>query len=498
MSDETAFTSTGTAEPTGTASQVGPLEGASPQLQGRMGVVEVAFTVLAFAAPLASVVGVIPLVIGSAGPGAPLAFVAATLVLLVFSVGYTTMGRQLPNPGAFYAYITAGLGRAVGLAASLLAVLGYFMIGVGVSLFFGIVANGMVVNSFGGPSSPWWSYSLALVVVAGIFGYFRIDVSAKVLSAAMVLEIVVVLIFDLAVAVRGGPQGRPLTPFAFHSFRSGAVGVAMLFAVITFIGFEATAIFREETREPRRTIPRATYLAVLSMGVFYIVVTWLLVVAYGTAHATQVATTDPPGMFSDAMGRFVGTWARDVISVLVVTSVFAGVLSCQNIIARYGYSLGTDRALPSCLGRVHPRHGSPYVSSLVVSALFVVAVLAFTGSDPATAYAWLTGAGGFPILVLMFLTSLAVLVFFHRSRGTADDSTRWHTVVAPALATAALGATLYLALTNFVLLTGGHRGTAVTLQVIVWGVFLAGIVLALVFRSRRPDVYARIGRQPVT
>ncbi|MEV0743518.1 APC family permease [Streptomyces sp. NPDC050549] len=492
MSDETSF------KPTEAASGVGTLEAASPQLQGRMGVTEVAFTVLAFAAPLASVVGVIPLVIGSAGAGAPLAFVAATLVLMVFSVGYTTMSRYLPNPGAFYAYITAGLGRVVGMAASLLAVLGYFMIGVGASLFFGIVADDMVVDSFGGPSSPWWSYSLALVVVVGILGYFRIDVSAKVLSLAMVLEIVVILIFDLAVVRHGGPEGRSLTPFAFGSFRSGAVGVAMLFAVTTFIGFEATAIFREETKDPRRTIPRATYLAVLSMGVFYMVVTWLLVVAYGTAHATHVATTNPPGMFSDAMGRFTGTWARDVISVLVVTSVFAGVLSCQNIIARYGYSLGTDQALPSPLGRVHPRHGSPYISSLTVSAIFVIAVLAFTGSDPATAYAWLTGAGGFPILVLMFLTSLAVLVFFHRSREKVDDTTRWHTVIAPALATTALGVTLYLAFTNFVLLTGGNRGTAVTLQVIVWGVFLAGLVLALVFRSRRPDVYARIGRQPIT
>lgn len=492
MSDETAF------KPTEAASGADTPEGAGPRLQGRMGVIGVAFTVLAFAAPLASVVGVIPLVIGSAGAGAPLAFVAATLVLVVFSVGYTTMSRYLPNPGAFYAYITAGLGRVVGMAASLLAVLGYFMIGVGVSLFFGIVANDMVVNSFSGPSLPWWSYSLALVVVVGIFGYFRIDLSAKVLSLAMVLEIVVVLVFDLAVSVQGGPQGRPLTPFAFGSFRSGAVGAAMLFAVITFIGFEATAIFREETKDPRRTIPRATYLAVLSMGGFYIVVTWLLVVSYGTAHATQAATTNPPGMFSDAVGRFVGTWARHVISVLVVTSVFAGVLSCQNIIARYGYSLGTDRALPSSLGRVHPRHGSPYISSLMVSAVFVIAVLAFTGSDPATAYAWLAGAGGFPILVLMFLTSLAVLVFFHRSRGRIDDLTRWHTVIAPALATVALGAALYLAFTNFVLLTGGNRGTAVTLQVIVWAVFLAGLVLALVFRSRRPDVYARIGRQSIT
>jgi len=81
-----------------------------------MGVIELALTVLAFAAPLASVVGVIPLVIGADGSGAPVAFVVAICVLLVFSVGYTAMSRYLPNPGAFCAYITAGQGKAVGTA----------------------------------------------------------------------------------------------------------------------------------------------------------------------------------------------------------------------------------------------------------------------------------------------------------------------------------------------------------------------------------------------
>ena len=486
-----------TLDPSGAARGSGAHEGAAAQLQGRMGVIEVALTVLAFAAPLASVVGVIPLVIIFDGVGAPLAFAAATVMLLLFSVGYTTMSRYLPNPGAFYAYVSAGLNKVFGLAASFLAILGYLMIGLGVTLFFGIVAQDLVATTFGGPTVSWWLYSLALIVIVGVFGYFRIDLSARVLSIVMVLEIAIVLVFDVAVAGDGGPEGRSLTPFAWSSFTGGTVGVAVLFAVITFIGFEATAVFREEAKDPRRTIPRATYLAVLFIGIFYIVATWLLIVAYGPTNATEVATANPTGMFTDAMEQFVGTWARDVIAVLVVTSAFAAVLSCQNIIARYGYSLGVDRALPSVLGRVHPRHGSPYVASLVMTGIFLVGVLAFSATDPAISYAWLAGAGGFPLLLLMFLTSVAVLVFFRRSRADIDDSTHWHTLIAPVLAMVALGTALYLAFTNFVLLTGGVRGTAIALQVVIWGVFLGGILLALFYRSKRPEVYARIGRQKI-
>lgn len=482
----------------GTGAEPAPAAEPGAQLQGRMGVIELALTVLAFAAPLASVVGVLPLVITVGGVGAPLAFVVATVVLLLFSVGYTTMSRYLPNPGAFYAYISAGLGKTLGLGSSFLAMLGYLMIGLGVTLFFGIVGQDLVATTFHGPTLPWWLYSLGLVVIVGVLGYLRIDLSAKVLSVVMVVEIAIVVVFDVAVGSDGGPEGRSLTPFAWSSFTGGSAGVAVLFAVVTFIGFEATAIFREETKNPHRTVPRATYLSVLFIGAFYIVTTWLMLVAYGVSKAPDVASTNAPGMFTDAMEMFVGRWARDVISVLVVTSAFAAVLSCQNIIARYGYSLGVDKALPPVLGRVHPRHGSPYISSAVLSVTFIVGVLVFSRTDPAKAYAWLAGAGGFPLLILMFLTSVAVLVFFRRSRAhITDDTAAWHTLIAPLLAIVGLGAAIYLSFTHFVLITGGDRGIATALLVVIGAVFVLGLVLALVYRSKRPEVYARIGRQKI-
>ena len=490
MSDQ--FTASPTA-PDGAASR----PGTSPQLQGRMGPVELALTVLAFAAPLASVVGVLPLVIIFGGVGAPLAFVAASAVLLLFSVGFTTMSRFLSNPGAFYAYISAGINKTFGLAASFLAMLGYVMVGLGVAIFFGIVAQDLVSNTFSGPVVPTWVYSLLLVAGVAVFGYLRIDLSAKVLSLVMVLEIGIVLIFDAAVFADGGPEGRSLAPFAWSSFSNGSVGVAILFAVITYLGFEATAVFREETRDPLRTIPRATYMGVTLIGVFYVITTWLLIIAFGVSQAPGVAAESAPTMFTDAMGEYVGVWAGDVISVLVVTSAFAAVLSCHNIVARYCHSLGVDGALPAALGRVHHRHGSPHRSSIVVSVVFGVTVLAFAGSDPIRTYTWMAGAGGFPLLLLMFMTSIAVVLFFRRNPDRARESTPWHTLVAPVLALIGLGASLYLSATNFVDVTGGDAGTALILQVVIWAVFALGLAVATFFRLRRPSSYARIGRQPV-
>lgn len=487
-------------DPAQPATNTGPAQdiivGAPASLKGRIGTIELVLTVLAFSAPVVVVTGVTPFVIVFGGIGAPSAFLVAMVLLIIFAVGYTTMTRYLPNPGGFYAYITAGLGRPMGLGASFLALLAYLAVGVGTYVFFGVMAKDFVEAVLSGPALPWWLYSMGCAVLTGLLGYFRLDLSAKVLSVVMVGEILIVTVFNFSVFSDGGPEGRTLEPFTWHAFTGGSPGLALLFAATCFLGFEATAVFREEVKDPRRTIPRATYLAVGLIGVFYVVSSWLLVVAYGKGNVTEVAGTNFAGMFSEAITGYVGVWARDVLGVLVVTSAFACVLSVQNILSRYSYSLGVDGVLPKALGRVHPRHGSPYVSSMAITVLtiLILAVLALSASDPAAVYSRLGGTGGFAVLLLMLLTSISVVVFFRRRRDIVDTSW-WSTMAAPMLSALGLLAVLYLAISNFQLMTGGELPMAVGLQVAIWGTLVVGIVTAIIFRTRRPITYERIGRQ---
>jgi amino acid transporter len=480
-----------------TAAVVQPTVEKPPTLQGRIGVVELMLTVLAFSAPL-SVVAAFAVFVLSYNRSAPIAFAVAIVLLLLFSVGYTTMTRYLPNPGAFYAYITAGLGRHAGLGSSFLAMFGYVTMAVGTVAFFGTVASSLVSDTFYGPTIPWYVYSLLCVTVTGILGYFQIDLSAKVLSAVMALEILIVVIFNAAVLIDGGPEGRSLEPLSLGGFVSDDIGVAVLFAATCFLGFEATAIFREETKNPETTVPRATYGAVLFIGVFYLVSIWLLILAYGPSQAQTVAVEDYAGMFPNAVTTYVGAWATDVVRVLLCTSIFACLLSVQNILSRYAYSLGVDHVLPAQLGRVHPKHGSPYVSSLAITVvlLLVLGSVAIAGADPGHVYGSLAGTGGFAVLVLMFLTGVSTLVFF-RKRSDIVDRRIFHMFIAPLLSAISMGTVLYLAVTNFTHLTGGSTAEAVALQVALWSTFAIGLVMAAVSRIRRPATYARIGRQKV-
>ena len=468
------------------------------QLEGRMGVAELVFTVLAFNGPLAAVSGYLAFVIYFNGIGAPLVLAAAGVITLIFAVGFTTMSRYLPNPGAFYSYISAGLGKSVGLGGAFLAVYAYGLVLLGVYAFFGIVANQLVSSVWGGAEIGWYWYALAAWIVVSALSYFNIEISAKALLVALAAELVMVVVFDVAVFANGGPEGRSLEPFTLGAAGAQNVGIALLFAVSLFLGFEATAIFREEVKQPSKTVPRATYAAVLTIVVLFVLSSWLLIVAFGVSKAATVAQSDPASMFPTAMTQYVGPVGTDIVSVLLVSSVFAALLSITNVLARYLFSLGRDGVLPRALGRVHPRSASPHLAATAAAVAMLVGGVVFTavGADPSTLYGRLAGVGGFAIIILELVTSISVVAFFRRSRQDAD-TTKWHTLVAPTIAALGLGLVIILAIANFTTLIGSSTSVAVVLQILTWGVIVTGIVVALINRKYRPAVYHRIGRTEI-
>jgi amino acid transporter len=464
-------------------------------LEGRMGTVELVFTVLAFAAPLAAVSGVVPIVISFNGAGAPGAFAAATALLLLFAIGLAAMSRHVPNAGAFYAYVTAGLGRLAGLGAAFLAVYSYWLLAVASYAFLGSATARMVTEAFGGPEIPWYVYQWVGLLICGVLGYLNIELSAKVLSIVMTLEILIVVVFEVAVGVRGGAEGLSLAPLSWDAFSGGTVGVAVLFAVLCFLGFESTAIYREEARDPGKTIPRAMYLSVLLIGVFYVISALMVILALGPEQAVAIATDDPSAMLTGALATYLGGTFVDIAAVLLVTSVFASMVAVQNMLSRYLYSLGRDGVLPVRLGATHPRHRSPHIASVVVTiAIFAGTVpFAFTDNDPMVLYGKVAGVGSYAITVLMLLAAVAVVAFF--GRGSVPGTSAWRTTAAPVAAAIGLAGVVYLATINFDTLSGLTGATGALLVVLTFVIIAAGMVLAGFFRSRRPDIYQRIGRQ---
>lgn len=458
-----------------------PAETEKRRLSGRLGPVGIVFMVVAAAAPLTVIGGNMPLAMGLGnGAGAPVGFVIAALVLLVFSVGFVTMTPHVPAAGAFFSYVTVGLGERMGKGIAVVALIAYTAIQIGIYGYIGWAISDTVAH-YHGPVIAWPVYSFIVLAIVAVLGYRHIELSAKVLGVALALEIGIVVVLDAAMVAKPGPAGVTFTSFAPATFTQGTLGIAILFALTGFIGFEATAVFRDEARDPEQTIPRATYAAVIIIGAFYAITVWAFEVAVGPDQVATVAQKTLAGegnMLLDTTGDMLGIVGRDIVNVLLLSSLFACVLSFHNVIARYQFVLAGKGLLPARLATVHDDHESPSFSSLVqtATAAIIVAVLAILGIDPLVGvFGSMAGVATVGMVLLMLTTSVAVLVFFLRNRELGTDHL-WTTRIAPALAVLGLLGSLWLVLSNFTLVTGGSA----TLSTVLAAIPFLGLVVGFV------------------
>lgn len=460
-----------------------------------LGVGAVTFLVVSAAAPLTAVAGGVPLsmLLGN-GAGIPLTFLLVTAILVLFAVGYVAMARHIRNAGAFYAYTAQGLGGMMGGAAALIAILAYNAMQIGVFGMFGAATSGLFASV--GLTLPWWIWTYFGVVIVAIFGYRRVDFSAKVLTVLVILEYLVVLVIDAAIFIKGGDSGLSAVPFTPTALLSGLPAVGILFCFAAFIGFEATTIYSEEAREPHKTVPRATYISVLIIGLFYMLTSWLMVNGAGVAKLVPElqGLADPTTFLFTLAERYVGTWITLVMQILFVTSLFAGVLAFHNGVARYMYVAGREGLLPQSVGTTHPVFQSPHVGSVIqtVITVLVVAVFAFTGQDPVLAmFSWLTNVGTLAIILLMAFTAFSIVAFFSRNPGLENNLLV--TKVLPIVTGIILAWLVYYISTNFGSIAGASGVLAVFLPSLVLIAAIVGLICAARLKSADPARFARLG-----
>ncbi|MEV2275303.1 APC family permease [Nocardiopsis sp. NPDC049922] len=458
---------------------------------GAVGAAGIVFFVLSAQAPLTGVAGAVPIAVGIGnGPGVPAAYTLAGLLILLFAVGFTAMGRHVVNAGAFSAYIGTGLGRTTGLGSAGVALFAYCAIQAAMYGLYGATMSGLVA-SFTGADTPWWMWSLLTMAVVQALGASGVEIGARVLMVLVVAEFSILLVFALVTLVTGGgPEGlNPAGSFSADALLRGAPGVAVMFAVASMFGFEAGAIYGEEARDPERTVPRATYTAVILVTGFFALASWMLISSHGASAATGAARasleSDPAEFVLTPVAALLGGWVHDVLPVLLATSLFAGILAFHNSASRYIFALGRERVFSPLLLVVNRRQ-APWLAGAVQTALALLLVTPFAvlGLDPVlTLFSWFSGTAVLAMMAMYLLTSVSVIVFFRRERA---DERRWSTLVAPALAAVGLAGAVLLILINFTTLVGGSPGTAALLALTVPAVMAATLGLVRATRHRRP------------
>ena len=471
----------------------GNTQATTSRLSGKMGSVALMLTVLAFSAPIAVVEGFIPFTILFDGPGASFAFLITTFLLILFAIGYVTMARHVPKPGDFYSFISSGLGKVVGLGASFLSILSYLALLAGTYVFLGVSVSSLI-QSLGGEVIPWQVFSLIGWLAVSILGYFHIEMSAKILTVAMIVEVLIVVIYDVFVLSSGGAEGLSLEPMTPSAFMKGDMAVAMLYTTLVFLGFEATALFRDEVKDPDKTIPRATYGAVVFVGVLYTLSCYALVAAHGS-EAWEIAKNSPTTMFSHSIGHYVAPIFEQITYCSVVLSLLAALISIHNVLSRYVLNLSVDRVFPTILSKVHSKHSSPHMASISVSAVVILSLMPFiiNNFDGVTLYGLAVGLGGVGVIFLMAMVSLAAIVWFVRN-GIPESENVFKVFIAPGIACISMLFIDVFAMAHLDLVVGGKPGENTWIIWLMLFTFVIGSSLAVYFRLAKPEIFNSLGR----
>jgi amino acid transporter len=461
--------------------------------RNRLGVASVVFFVVAAAAPLTVIAGGVVTAVDVTGVTAiPVGYLVMAVILALFAVGYVTMSRHLVNAGAFYAYIARGLGRVPGVGAAGIALLAYNAMQVGLYGALGYVSAQILAAV--GVQVAWWICALAGWLIVGILGLLDIGINGRVLAVMLIAEVIVVVIYDAVMVAH--PAGGKVRFDTLEPAQLGkpAIAAVLVVALAGFVGIEASVVFAEEAKDPKRTIARATYVAVTIVGLLYGCSAWAISVATGPDEFVARARGDGPELIFNLVLPYVGQTLVDVGHLLFLTSLFAALLAFHHTVARYSFALGREQVLPRSFGRVVRRTGAPKMGSIAQSVvgLTVIVFYAVGGFNPMTTmFGRLTAWGGLGVLLLMTFTSIAVIGFFARDR---HDEPIWRRVLAPLIAGLLLLLLSVITIVNFGrLLNEQDSALGWALPAAYLLVAVVGVVWAVILRIRRPAAFRKIG-----
>ena len=338
------------------------------------------------------------------GAATPFVYVLCTLGLLIAASGIVAMSARVPSAGAFYTYVTRGLGPRAGFVTGGLTFVAYALLPPIELALIGAYLQSTFAAEFG-VNIPW---ALIGLVPAGLMMFLAFEGIRSSLRAALVLfvaEVAVVVALAVIILAQGGAEGvtlEPLTPAASPNGFQGLVTGAV-FAALSYVGFEAAAVLGEEAREPRKTVPRAIIWSVVAVGVLYVFCVWAEVVGLGIEATNATDGTATP--WNDLAATYA-PWMKWFVIIASVSSMFAVMVNSNNSVIRVLFVMSREGMLPSFLTKVHPRHLSPTGAVLAQGIFTVVLALVvglFTGG-------WGDAAAGFTVYgYLGFLLTLGVL-----------------------------------------------------------------------------------------
>jgi amino acid transporter len=440
----------------------------------------------AFMGPAASIALGLVAAFSFAGSATPFVVLLALIGALCASNSVAQLAQRLPSAGSLYTYNAATLGKRVGFVSGWMMTFAYIL-----WVPSGIGATGTFFSQFFHDAFGWSINEnvLAVIVLAvvAIVAFRGIATSATIDLVVLAIEMLVIIALAVTILGTGGPGLHGLQPFNPSHTLNGKfsdITLAMVYTVVIFTGFESAAVLGEEARNPRRTVPRGIFGAVIIVGLFYLLVSYSE--SQGVATKDMAAFAANPNELSYLSNIFWNSSWTWLIDLVVALSTMAFVLAAFNSAVRLVFAMGRERMLPHQVSALS-KYKTPHVAVAAVTVLALVIGLPVSISQGGfLAFAYIGALSGLSLILLFISVSVGVIVAFRRQY-KADFNPFLHLVL-PILGIITFG--IPLVGTFYPVPSAPYSW----LPYIVLGWLVIGIIVAIWLGRHRAEALNKIGR----
>jgi amino acid transporter len=366
--------------------------------------------------PLLGALSVAPLIAISAGFSAPFMVLICGVAMFIVALTITRFARRLPSAASIYSYVSHGLGERAGFLTTWLSFMYYVLFVPQLMLAFGLYAHSGMEFVFS-VDIPWWIYSIFAAGIALYLSLIGISLSTRIdLGLAIVADLVLLCASIALVVSVKHVSFASLTPSHAGGGFTG-LSLAVASGVLIYLGFEQSFTLGEEVKDPHGNVPKAIFVALVSIGLLLLFATFAMVSAFGEHGITALtnANNSAGTPWWAALHRAgLGNGWRDALSLVIMTSVLGNMIASHNAVVRIQYGMGRAKALPAAFGRTGKRQ-TPYFAICVQIAVSLIVTLIMGGAWDATkAFGFLGFTNGLAGAVAFIFVLVAAMVYFQR------------------------------------------------------------------------------------
>ncbi len=362
-------------------------------------------------APSATPAFTIPAVFILAGNGTWLAYLFATVAVLLVGLHISYFSKRSASPGALYTYISDAAGPATGFISGSGLVLAYLLTGAAVLPCFASFTN-VVLGALGAPAVPNIVFCIVGIVAAFFVVYKDVVISAKLMLICEGISLFMIIALGIIVFVKSNFTLYTHL-FTLEGVSLDSIRLGLVLAFFSFVGFESATALGHEAKNPFKSIPKAILISGAFVGVLFTIFSVLEIVGFATAGSDLSQTTAP---LNDLAAQNGVSLLGIFISVGALISFWSCAVACITAGARIMHSMGNQKLVPSVFGKVHDKNETPHIAIILLAALtFIIpTILLMFGIEPIMIFSYVGTVATLGFLFNYILMVVSAPIYLHK------------------------------------------------------------------------------------